>query len=825
VASLGPTFGRGAMTNHWNDLANSDCILIVGANPAENHPISFKYVTAAKDKGAKLIVADPRFTRSAAKADLYIRLRPGSDIALFNCLSNYAIMNNLFHKDYIVNYTNAGFLIKPGFGFADGLFAGFDKAKKSYDYATWDYEVDAQGNPQIDPTLQHPNCVFQLLKTEFTRYTPELAESATGVPKEKILEMAKTFCATGQPGKAGTIMYAMGATQHSTGVQVIRSYCILQLLLGNMGLPGGGINALRGENNVQGSTDMAILFHIVPGYMAIPSESKHPTLKDYLDKETPKAGYWNNKPKFFVSLLKAFYGEAATPENSFAYDYLPKIGKGYEGGGYSWIPLFQSMYKGGIKGMMVWGMNPAVSSSNLNQTYAALANLDWLAAFDLWETDTSVFWKRPGADPKDIKTEVFLFPAADSLEKEGSASNSGRWIQWRYQAVKPHGDAKSDLWYLNRLALELKKLYKEDPKAVSPEPIVQLNWNYGDDPDVHLVAKEINGYTVADKKQVANFTALKDDGATASGCWIYSGYYPGPDKKDNKAALRDKKDPSGLGLYPGWTFAWPVNRRIIYNRCSVDAQGQPWNPDKALFRWDPATSTWMKNDVPDFKWIDPKTKVQAPPEESLKAAFLMLPEGRARLFVPKGICKEGPYPVHYEALECPFINPVYPNQQGNPVIRIWKSELDKYAEICDPKYPIIATTFRVTEHWQAGALTRNLPWQAQLFPEMFVEISPALAQSKGIKAGDWVKVSSARGSVLARAQVTHRVQAFKCGLPGISHSVEMVALPWHFGFAGLITGGPDKTKNYAANQLAPSVGDANTMIPEYKVFLVNLEKA
>ena len=310
-------------------------------------------------------------------------------------------------------------------------------------------------------------------------------------------------------------MYAMGATQHSTGVQVIRSYSILQLLLGNMGLPGGGINALRGENNVQGSTDMALLFHIVPGYMAIPSAANHPTLKDYLDKETPKASFWTNKPKFFVSLLKAFYGDAATPENNFAYDYLPKIGKGYEGGGYSWIPLFQNMYKGGIKGMLVWGMNPAVSSSNLNQTYAALANLEWLAAFDLWETDTSVFWKRPGANTKDIKTEVFLFPAADSLEKEGSASNSGRWIQWRYQAVKPHGDAHSDLWYANRLALELKKLYQEDAKAVSPEPIVQLNWNYGDDPDVHLVAKEINGYTVTDKKQLANFLGLKDDGSTA----------------------------------------------------------------------------------------------------------------------------------------------------------------------------------------------------------------------------------------------------------------------------------------------------------------------
>lgn len=825
MASLGPTFGRGAMTNHWNDLANSDCIFIVGANPAENHPISFKHVSAALDKGAKLIVADPRFTRSAAKADMYVRLRPGSDIALFNCLSNYVIQNNLFHKDYILHYTNASFLVKPGFSFQDGLFSGFDPAKKAYDFSTWDYELDAQGEPVTDPTLQHPRCVFQLLKQEFSRYTPELAELVTGVPKEQILALAQLYGSTGQPGKAGTIMYAMGATQHSTGVQIIRSYSILQLLLGNMGIPGGGINALRGESNVQGSTDMALLFHVVPGYMGIPSAAKHPTLKDYLEQETPKASFWVNKPKFFISLLKAWWLDAATPENNFAYDYLPKIGKGFEGGGYSWVPMMQAMYTGGIKGLIAWGMNPAVGSSNLNHTYAALANLDWLAVFDLWETETSIFWKRPGANPKEIKTEVFLFPVADALEKEGSISNSGRWIQWRYQAARAHGDAKSDLWYVNRLALELKKLYREDPKAVCPQPIGHLSWNYGDDPDVHLVAKEINGFTVADRKQVPNFLALKDDGSTACGNWIYSGFYPGPDKKDNKAAARDKKDPSGLGLYPGWAFAWPVNRRIIYNRCSVDAHGQPWNPEKTLVRWDAAANKWIRNDVPDFKWIDPATKTEVPPEGSVKTAYLMLPEGRARLFVPKGFTREGPYPVHYEALECPFINPVYPKQQSNPVVKIWKSKLDQYAEICDPRYPYIATTFRVTEHWQTGALTRNLSWQAQLFPEMFVEISPGLAKAKNIKAGDWVKVSSARGSVLARAQVTNRVQPFRCGLPGMENTVEMVALPWHFGFAGLVTGGPDKKQNYAANQLSPAVGDANTMIPEYKVFLVNLEKA
>lgn len=810
------------MTNHWNDIANSDCVMIIGCNPAENHPISFKWITKAQEKGAKLIVVDPRFTRSAAKSDLFVRLRPGTDVALMGGLINYVLQNNLLHKDYVVNYTNASFVVKKDFAFHDGLFSGYHKDKRAYDTASWDYEAGPDGKPVTDPTLSNPHCVFQLMKAQYARYTPEMVTVTTGVPQETFLKMAAAYGATGQVGKSGTLLYAMGGTQHSTGVQIIRSYCILQLLLGNMGVAGGGINALRGENNVQGSTDMALLFHLLPGYLGAPNEAAHPTLKDYLDKETPKASFWINKPKFFVSLLKAYWGDAAQKENDFAYDYLPKVGKGFQGAGYSWIPLFESMGAGGIKGMLVWGMNPAVGSPNLNQTYAALDKLEWLAAFDLWETDTSVFWKRPGADPKKIKTEVFLFPVADALEKEGSAANSGRWIQWRYQAVKPHGDARSDLWYANRLGLELKKLYQGDSKAVFPDPIVQLSWNYGADPDVHLVAKEINGYTVADKKQVLNFLGLKDDGSTACGCWIFSGYYPGPEKKDNKAAARGKADPSGLGLYPGWAFAWPVNRRIIYNRCSADANGQPWNKDKTLVRWDEAAKAWKNLDVADFKWIDPATKVHVPPDESAKAPYLMLPEGKARLFVPKGLCKDGPFPEHYEALECPFHNPMS-KQQSNPAVKIWKTDHDKLAEVCDPRFPIIATTFRVTEHWQAGAMTRNLAWQSELFPEMFVEMSPSLAKAKGIKAGDWVKVKSIRGEVMARANVTHRVAPFCCGAGTFQGTVEMVALPWHFGFAGLITGGPNG-KNYAANQLAPQVGDANTMIPEYKVFLVNIEK-
>lgn len=811
------------MTNHWNDIANSDCIIIIGCNPAENHPISFRWITKAMDKGAKLIVVDPRFTRSASRADLFVRLRPGTDIALMAGVINYVVQNDLYHKAYVLDYTNATFIVNPDFGFQDGLFSGYEKEKNTYDPATWNYRLGADKKPLTDPTLTDPYCVFQIMKRHYARYTPEMVNAVTGVPEKQFLELAATFGATGQPGKAGTIMYAMGGTQHTTGVQIIRSYTILQQLLGNMGLPGGGINALRGESNVQGSTDMAILFHILPGYLPATSEAGTPTLRDYL-ATTPEAGYWSNRPKFFISLLKAFWGEAATPENDFAYDYLPKLGKGYHNAGYSWIPMFESMAEGGIKGLMVWGMNPAVSSPNLNQAYAALAQLDWLAAFDLWETDTSGFWKRPNIDSKGIKTEVFLFPAADALEKEGSISNSGRWLQWRYQAVKPQGDAKSDLWYLNRLALELKKLYRDDPEAVFPDPITNLNWDYGEDPDVHLVAREVNGYTVADKKQVANFTELKDDGATACGNWIYSGSYPGPDKQDNLMARRDKNDPSGLGIYPNWSWSWPVNRRIIYNRCSADPQGRPWSRDKRLFEWHPANGTWTRFDVPDFGWFNSKTREQIPPEVSAGTPFIMLPEGKSRIFVPGGACKDGPLPEHYEALECPFVNPMS-DQQSNPIMKVWKSNLDKAAEVGDPRFPVIATTFRLTEHWQAGAMTRNLPWQAELIPEMFVEMSPSLADARGIKPGDWVKVISIRGEVRARAQVTHRMAPFTCGKSGSQNTSEMVALPWHFGYAGLVTGGPDARQNYAANQLPPMVGDANTLIPEYKVFMVDVKKA
>ncbi len=811
VTSLAASFGRGAMTNHWIDLKNSDCIFILGANPAENHPISFKWITEAMQKGAKLIVADPRFTRSAAKADIFVAHRPGTDIALVGGMINYALQNKLYDEEYVKAYTNAGNIVGKDYKFDDGLFSGYDPAKRSYDPATWG--LDMKGDkPVADKTLKDPRCVFQQLMRFYARYTPEKVSEITGVSVKDFIKLSEAFLATGGPGKAGTILYAMGATQHTVGVQYIRAYAILQLLLGNIGVAGGGINALRGESNVQGSSDMGLLTNSIPGYMAAPTAKDHMTLADYLEKETPKSGFLTNKPKFLVSLLKAWYGEKAAKGNDFCYDYMPKAGKGYKGAGYSMIPLFEAARAGELDGAMFWGTNMAIGCSDSNSVGAGLDRLKWMAAFDLWETDTSVFWRRPGARPSDIKTEVFLFPAASSFEKEGSITNSGRWIQWRYKAVEPPGEARPDLQWLNLLARELKRLYAEG--GAFPDPVTDMRWDYGDEADVHKVAREINGYEVATGLQLKNFTKLTDDGSTACGCWIYGGAYPGPDKKDNMMARRGTDDPSGLGLYPNFSFAWPVNRRVLYNRCSMDPDGRPRDPARKLIAWDAATQDWIRNDVPDFGWKDLKTEAIKPPKDSAAAPFIMNPSGMGDLYAA-GKLKDGPLPEHYEPVESPVKNALS-GVQVNPVCHLW----DVGVASGGGKYPLIATTVRLTTHWLSGAMSRNLPWLSEINPEMFVEVSRELAETRGLTHGAWVRVTSPRGAVPARVFVTGRLKAYNLG----GKLCEVVALPWHFGFNGYITGGPDRGLNYAANQITHKVGDANTRIPEYKAFMCEIVK-
>ncbi len=839
VGALGASFGRGAMTNHWTDMGNCDCFFIIGSNAAQNHPMAFKWITHAQEtRGAKLVVADPRFTTSAGSADLYVRFRPGTDIAIIGGMINYVLEHGLEQTEYTKLMSDGPFLVREDFDFNEneGLFTGYDPQTRKYTTGSWDYQRGEDGKALRDPTMRDPNCVFQHLKRHYSRYTPEVVSRITGIPVDEFIELAGMYAEHGGGRtKNGSILYAMGSTQHTVGVAYIRSYVILQLLLGNMGVAGGGINALRGESNVQGSTDMAMLFHIIPGYMACPVASKHKNLQEYIEKETPQYGYWANKPKFLVSLLKAFWGEYARPGNDFCFDFLPKRSPGFQGHGHSWIALFEAMHAEVIKGLLVWGQNPMVGGPNSNFTGEALDNLDWIACVDLWENETSTFWKRPGADPSSINTEVFSFPAAASFEKEGSITNSGRWIQWRYKAVDPPGEAKPDLWIVDELHTRLKALYEAEGGPVK-EAITKLNWFYraeGEhEPDVRKVAMEINGYytemSPRHGDQCENFTKLLDDGTTASGNWIMSGFFPDPNT--NHAERHDNSDPSGLLIFPNWTYAWPVNRHVIYNRCAADERGQPWDPQRALVSFNPAAanldpesradwkSEWTFNDVPDFS----KTKH---PKQSIAAPFIMPNDQHGYMFVPKGKTKGGPFPEHYEPFETPLaVNPVHPGgnrEIDNPVIVLWDDAVASRAAPGNGEFPIVGTTHRQIEHWLSGSMTRNLEPLCELAPEMHVEISPELAAAKGINPGDWVKVVSGRGFVPARANVTKRMQALI--IDGVK--TEIVALPWHWGYSGLRWGGPvGDYRNFSANQITSNVGDCNTMIPEYKVFLCDIQK-
>jgi formate dehydrogenase major subunit len=807
------------MTNHWNDLKNTDCALIMGGNPAENHPLAFRWLLKAREeRGAKVLVVDPRVSRSASQADHYCRLRSGTDIAFIGGIFKYVLDNKLYWEEYVANYTNASFIIDDKFSFNDGLFSGYNQEKRTYDPASWAYKLGPDGQPLRDMTLQDPRCVLQLMKQHYSRYDVDTVCKITGADKEDYLKICETYAATGKPDKTGVILYAMGITQHTVGSQNVRAFAMLQLLLGNIGVPGGGVAAMRGESNVQGSTDMALLFHLLPGYVGSPdAKIQHENLAAYNATETPATGYWQNKPKFLVSMLKAWWGDAATRENDFAYHYLPKKDPGRLGG-YSHIALFEAMHKGDIKGLFIFGSNPIVGGPNANKEQEALCNLDWMVAIDLWETETSQFWKpeawaKSGVKartPKDINTEVFLLPACSSYEKEGTISNSGRWMQYRWKSAEPVGESRSDLEIIDQLTKRIKKQYEgsNDPKD---RPILDLTWDYGHghEPDLMMVATEMNGVDLTTGKRVGTFGALKDDGTTACGIWILAGCYP--EGQDYLPKRRSLEDPSGLGQYSNWSWCWPVNRRILYNRCSADLNGKPWDESRKLIWWDPnavdaATGTagkWVGYDVPDFGVT---TNPSAPGGRN---PFIMRAEGVGCLFATGSQMKEGPFPEHYEPWESPVVN-LLNSQPFNPVVMVW--EPDKQGK--KDQYPIIGTTYRVTEHWQAGAMTRNLPWLAELVPNVYVEMSEDLAKEKGIKGGDQVIIESARGSITAYAMVTKRIKPFIIN----GEKYHQIGVLWHFGHSGFAVGEP-------ANRLTPHIGDGNTMIPEYKAWLCNIRRA
>ena len=804
------------MTNHWIDFKNSDCILIMGSNAAENHPICWKWVVKAQEAGGTVIHVDPRYTRTSSKSDLYAPLRSGSDIGFLGGMIKYILDNDLTFKDYVLNYTNASFIVSKDFGFNDGLFTGFDEAGRKYDKKSWAFEMDEAGVPKRDMTLKDPRCVYQILKKHYDRYDVKKVVSITGTPEEKLLAVYKAYTTTGKPEKSGTILYAMGWTQHTVGVQNIRAMSIIQLLLGNMGMAGGGVNALRGEANVQGSTDQALLFHIIPGYLPTPRASVT-TYEDYLKSITPvskdpKSLNWKqNQPKYMASLLKSLYKDV---EPAKAYEWMPKLDDGQNA---SWLVLFEKMYKGQFKGFFSWGMNPASSGADSNKTRQAMANLDWMVNVNIFENETGSFWKGPGMDPKQIKTEVFFLPCCVSVEKQGSISNSGRWMQWRYAGPEPMGDTKPDGDIMYELILKIQELYKKEAGAF-PDPILGLNladWGDGHVYDPHKVAKLINGYYLKDTKiknpdgtetvmkagsQVATFAHLQADGSTCSGNWIYAGSYT---DKGNMAARRDKTQTPAqekVGMYPNWSWTWPVNRRIIYNRASVDLAGNPYQPDKPVLAWDAPNKKWL---------ID---VVDGGGDPGAKHPFIMQQHGLGAIYGP-GL-NDGPLPEYYEPLECPVTEHPFSKQLNNPTALIFADDAHKRTT-CDPRFPFVCTTYRVTEHWQTGVLTRWLPWLTEAQPQMFCEMSEELAELKGITNGEKVILENPRGQLWAIAIVTKRFKPFEV----MGNPVHVIGIPWHFGWVWPKDGGD------AANLLTPAVGDPNTGIPESKAFMVNLKKA
>src|SRR5438309_497747 len=766
------------MTNGWVDIKNTDVILAMGGNPAENHPVGFKwFMEAKKTRGAKLVAVDPRFTRTAATADLYAPGRAGTDIAFLLGIIRYAIENKRYHEDYVKVHTNGPYLIGEKFEFNDGLFSGFDAGKTEYDKTAWAYEPDAKTKAYgVDPTLENPRCVFQLLKKHVERYTPEMIERICGTPKDKYLKVCEIVTSTGVPEKAGTITYALGWTQHSTAVQMIRAAAMLQLLLGNVGRPGGGVNAFRGHSNIQGATDIAGTFDILPGYLKTPAGPQQ-TLAQYLESATPTTlnkeawasmNYWQNYPKFMVSLLKATYAKAATKENDFGYAWLPKVD-----GNYSWMYICDDMYRGnstrsggkepGPEGFISFGMNPVGLGPNSKKWVAALSKLKWLVVAENVETETPIFWKSPKEyDPPEaskIQTEVFLLPAADFAEKDGTFTNSARWMQWKWKAVDPPGQAKSDQEILARIFLAVRDLYKKEGGPL-PEALTNLSWSYTNpvEPDLSEVLKEINGKALSDipdpadktktlktaGQQVDGFGQLQDDGSTMCGNWLHSGVYT---EAGNNAQRRSTADPTGLGMFHNWAFSWPANRRIMYNRASADAEGKPWDPTRPGIVWN--GEKWI-GDVPDMK-------PDAPP--GTFGAFIMLPEGVGRLYA-SGM-NDGPFPEHYEAVEAPIDNPLHPKVTSNPVSKRFSSDKDVYGKKED--FPIVCTTYLLTEHFHYWTQHQHDGVLNELQPAFFVEIPEGLAQQKGIANGSQVKVTSARGSIQGVAMVTKRLRPTTIG--------------------------------------------------------------
>ena len=804
------------MTNTWQDIKNANVVLVMGGNAAEAHPCGFKWVIEAKiENAAKLVVVDPRFTRTASVADVYAPIRPGTDIAFLNGVIRYLLQKDAIQHDYVRAYTNAGLIVKDGFEFKDGLFSGYSEEGRHYDKSTWDYEFDDKGFAKVDNSWQDPRCVINLLRQHVDRYTPEMVSRICGTPQDKYLQICELFASTAAPDKALTSLFALGWTQHSVGAQNIRTMAIIQLLLGNIGVAGGGMNALRGHSNIQGLTDVGLLSNQLPGYLSIASDQET-TFDRYMESRQFKpllpgqTSYWQNYRKFFVSFQKAVYGEAARAENDWAYDWLPKLDVPL----YDIIRAFEMMSNGEMNGYICQGFNPMQAFPDRGKTRRALGKLKFLVTMDPLDTETSRFWEDFGpqnpSDASSVKTEVFQLPTTCFAEENGSLVNSTRWLQWHWKAAEAPGEARSDIWIMSRIFHRLRELYRSEGGAF-PDPILNLTWDYTNptDPDPEELAKDMNGRALADLKDSSGavtvragklldgFAQLRDDGTTASGCWIFTGSYT---EQGNQMMRRDATDPREQGLAPNWAWAWPANRRILYNRASADPAGKAWNPQKPIIEWN--GTQWAGIDVPDY---GPTVK----PADSV-GPFIMNAEGLGRLFA-RDTMAEGPFPEHYEPFESPSENLLHPKVQTNPAARIFASDQKALGTRAD--FPYVATTYRLTEHFHYW--TKHALINAILQPEEFVEIGEVLAKEKGIDQGSWVRVWSKRGTVVCKAYVTKRIGPMLVdGKP-----THVIGVPLHWGFTG------QARKGYGANTLTPAVGDANTQTPEFKAFLVNVERS
>jgi formate dehydrogenase major subunit len=804
------------MTNTWQDIKNANVVLVMGGNAAEAHPCGFKWVIEAKiENAAKLVVVDPRFTRTASVADVYAPIRPGTDIAFLNGIIRYLLEKDAIQHDYVRAYTNASLIVKEGFGFEDGLFSGYREESNSYDRSSWDYELDEQGFAKVDETWRHPRCVMNLLRKHVDRYTPEMVSRICGTPQDKFIQICELFATTAAPDKALTSLFALGWTQHSVGSQNIRAMAMVQLLLGNIGVAGGGMNALRGHSNIQGLTDVGLLSNQMPGYLFLPTEAES-TFDDYMKTRQFKplrpgqTSYWQNYRKFIVSFQKAIYGDAARVDNDWAYDWLPKLDVPL----YDIIRAFEMMANGQMNGYICQGFNPLQAFPDRGKIRRALGKLKFLVTMDPLDTETSRFWENFGpqnpSDPASIQTEVFQLPTTCFAEENGSLVNSARWLQWHWKAADGPGQARSDIWIMTGIFHRMREMYRREGGPF-PDPILNLTWNYTDptSPDPEELAKEMNGRTLVDLKGPSGtvtlragqlldgFAQLRDDGTTASGCWIFSGCFT---EKGNQMARRDATDPREQGVAPNWAWAWPATRRILYNRAGADLAGKAWNPEKPVIQWD--GNQWVGIDVPDY---GPTTK----PSDGI-GPFIMNAEGVGRLFARDQLA-EGPFPEHYEPLESPSENVLHPKVRSNPAARVFADDRAAFGTAAE--FPYVATTYRLTEHFHFW--TKHALINAILQPEEFVEIGEALAREKQIEQGGWARVSSKRGFVVCKAYVTKRIRPLTVdGKP-----THVIGVPLHWGFTG------QARKGYGANTLTPSVGDGNTQTPEFKAFLVNVEKA